>query len=80
MDVGFTGQAGSGLFMGKSVVTSLFIHHLWVTFTGNSISQTQSLISMKKNFFSGQVHVRKKMKPHSLKLWLNTIMKGFGGL
>lgn len=31
-------------------------------------------------FPPGQVYVRKKMKPHSLKLWLNTIMKGFGGL
>lgn len=80
MDVGFTVQAGSRLFMGKSMVTSLFIHHLWVTFTRNSISQTQSSISMNFFSFPGQVHVRKKMKPHSLKLWLNTIMKGFGGL
>lgn len=32
---------------GKSMASGLFIHHLWVEFTGNSISQTQSLISMK---------------------------------
>lgn len=45
--VGFTGQAGSGLLVGKNMVSGSFIHHLWVAFTGNSISQTRSSVSMK---------------------------------
>lgn len=81
-NVGFIGQAGECSLWERAWCWALlgFVCSSPLGYIYPKLNFTDTRLNINVFFFLGQVHVRNKMKPQSLKLWLSTIMKGFGGL